>query len=125
VFKTAGDSENEWVSAEFGDMAALAGVASFSAGTDASKPPHSATVIASGLEVYVPLEGLVDFEAEAARLTKERVKIAGELEKVQRKLSNEGFLAKAAPEVIDKDRAKAAELADSLALVEGQLAELS
>ena len=103
----------------------LAGVASFSAGTDAAKPPHSATVIASGLEVYVPLEGLVDFEAEAARLTSERDKLSGELEQLESKLGNEGFLAKAAPEVIEKDRAKAADLAESLALVEGQLAELA
>jgi valyl-tRNA synthetase len=124
VIKTAGDADNQWVQSEFGDMAALAGVDGFSAGTDAVKPPHSATVIASGLEVYIPLEGLVDFEAEAARLGKEAAKLGSELERLERKLANEGFLAKAAPEVIDKDRQKAAELADSLRLVEAQLAEL-
>ncbi len=91
VFKTAGDSENEWVSSEFGDMASLAGVASFSAGTDASKPPHSATVVASGLEVYIPLEGLVDFEAEAARLTRERDKLAGELEQARAQARQRGL----------------------------------
>jgi len=125
VFKTAGDAENQWVQSEFGDMTSLAGVSGFTADTAAAKPAHSATVIASGMEVYIPLEGLVDFEAEASRLNKERARIATELSRLEKKLSNEGFLAKAAPEVIEKDRAKAAEFADSLALVEGQLAELA
>jgi valyl-tRNA synthetase len=125
VFKTAGDSEQQWVTDEFGQMAALAGVSDFSAGVDATKPAHSATVIASGMEVYIPLEGLVDFDAEAARLRKDRDALGGDLEKLQRKLGNEGFLAKAAPEIIEKDRARAAELAESLALVDAQLAELA
>jgi len=125
VIRTAGDADNRWLEAEFGEMHRLAGVSGFSAGTDAVKPAHSATVIASGLEIYVPLEGLVDFEAEAARLTRERGKLGGELEKLERKLSNEGFLAKAAPEIIEKDRAKAAELAEALSLVDAQLTELA
>jgi valyl-tRNA synthetase len=105
-------------------MAALAGVSSFSAGVDASKPAHSATVIASGMEVYLPLEGLVDFEAESRRLATEAHKLSAELDKFNRKLSNEGFLAKASPEIIAKDRAKAAELAEALGLVQAQLSEL-
>ncbi len=124
VFRTAGDSETEWVESEFAEMSRLAGVSAFTAATDAAKPEHSATVIASGLEVYVPLEGLVDFEAEAARLHRERGKVAGELEKLERKLGNEGFLAKAAPEIIEKDRAKASELAETLAAIMAQLAEI-
>ncbi|HET6351589.1 MAG TPA: valine--tRNA ligase [Coriobacteriia bacterium] len=125
VFKTAGDAEREWVESEFAAMARLAGVGSFEAGVGVDKPAHSATVIASGLEVYVPLEGLVDFDAEAARLAKERDRLSGDLGKLEKKLSNEGFLAKAASEIIEKDRARAAELAEALALVEAQLADLS
>ncbi|PKQ15371.1 MAG: valine--tRNA ligase [Actinobacteria bacterium HGW-Actinobacteria-7] len=124
VFKTQGDSERQWVDNEFGQMASLAGVSTFTAGVAASKPAHSATVIASGMEVYIPLEGLVDFEAEALRLAKEAEKLSAELEKFNRKLSNEGFLAKASAEIISKDRAKAAELAEELALVQAQLADL-
>ena len=45
--------------------------------------------------------------------------------KLEKKLSNEGFLAKAAPEIIEKDRARAAELAETVATLESQLAELS
>jgi len=122
--KTSGDSDDQWVNSEFGEMHRLAGVSEFSAGVDVVKPEHSATVIASGMEVYVPLEGLVDFGAEAARLTRERDKLAGDLDKFKRKLSNPGFLAKATAEIIEKDRAKAADLAESVGLIDAQLAEL-
>jgi len=125
VIKTAGDADNTWVTSEFAEMHRLAGVSDFSAGTDAVKPEHSATVIGGGLEIYVPLEGLVDFDAEKARLTREREKLAADLDKFTRKLSNPGFLAKASAEIVEKDRAKAAELAESLALVDAQLAELA
>jgi len=124
AIKTSGDSDDQWVNSEFGEMHRLAGVSEFSAGVDVVKPEHSATVIASGMEVYVPLEGLVDFVAEAARLTRERDKLAGDLDKFKRKLSNPGFLAKATAEIIEKDRAKAADLAESVGLIDAQLAEL-
>ncbi len=124
VFRTVGDAETNWVENEFTEMSRLAGVDEFVAGTSAAKPPHSATVLASGLEVYVPLEGIVDFEAEAARLRREQDKVAAEHEKLTRKLGNEGFLSKAAPEIIAKDRARAAELAETLEVIEAQLAEL-
>ena len=48
-----------------------------------------------------------------------------DLEKLERKLGNEGFLAKAAPEIVEKDRARAAELADAVAKLTAQLAELA
>ena len=90
VIKTTGDAENQWVKSEFGRMASLAGVGEFEAGTDAEKPAHSATVLASGMEIYIPLEGLVDFDAERERLAKERDKAAIELERLAKKLVERG-----------------------------------
>jgi len=124
VIKTSGDADDQWVNSEFGEMNRLAGVSEFTAGVDVTKPAHSATVIASGMEVYVPLEGLVDFAAEAARLRKERDRLAGDLDKFERKLSNPGFLAKASAEIVEKDRAKAKDLSEALGLIDAQLAEL-
>ena len=63
-------------------------------------------------------------EAERARLTKERATLQKDEAKFAKKLSNPGFLAKAAPEIVEKDTAKLAELRDKLARVEEQLAEL-
>ena len=92
--------------------------------SDAHKPAESACVVAHGCEVYCVLTGLIDFEAECARLTKERATLQKDEAKFAKKLSNPGFLAKAAPEIVEKDTAKLAELRDKLARVEEQLAEL-
>ena len=102
----------------------MGNVASLQMAADVEKPAESSVTLAPGLEVYIVLSGLVDFEAERARLEKERVKLAADAAKLGKKLSNPGFLAKAAPEIVEKDRAKHAELADKLARVEAQLAEL-
>ena len=92
--------------------------------SDAHKPAESACVVAHGCEVYCVLTGLIDFDAERARLTKERATLQKDEAKFAKKLYNPGFLAKAAPEIVEKDTAKLAELRDKLARVEEQLAEL-
>ncbi len=91
---------------------------------DAQKPKGASAIVTDDLEVYIGLEGLVDFEAERKRLEKNRDKLLKDKQKLDKKLSNEGFLAKAAPEVVEKTRNEAADVEDSLARVEAQLAEL-
>jgi valyl-tRNA synthetase len=124
-FKTSGDADNAWLNEEFSHMAALAGVTSFAAGTDLKRPAHSAVFVAGDMTVYVPLEGLVDFAAERARVTRELERAQEELGRLTKKLANEGYLTKAAPEVIEKDRGKAAELANVVAKLTAQLADLA
>ena len=102
----------------------MANTSSFSIGAHAAKPESSTVVLGSGIEAYIVLAGLVDFDAERARLQKEREKLAKDEAKLAKKLSNEGFLAKAAPEIIEKDRAKHADLAETIAKIDEQLAEL-
>ena len=92
--------------------------------TDTTKPENASVTVASGLEIYIPLAGLVDLDAEKAKLSKERDKVAADLDRFNKKLSNEGFLSKAAPEIIEKDRAAADDLKTSLELIDAQLAEL-
>ena len=87
-----------------------------------AKPADSSVTLANGIEVYTILTGLVDFEAENAKLLKDKAKAQKELDKLQKKLSNENFVAKAAPEAVEKARAQAAELEQQLALIEAQLA---
>jgi valyl-tRNA synthetase len=124
VVRTQAENDVQLLDAEFAYLNALAGIDSFVAATDAAKPAHSVTVVAGGMEVYVPLEGLVDFDAERARLARELASAAEDLAKVERKLANEGFLAKAAADVIAKERAKEAELADRVTALREQLDEL-
>lgn len=66
--------------------------------------------VCGGVEVYLPLEGLVDYKKEIARLEKELAATQKELERVQEKLANPDFLAKAPAEVVEKERNRAEEL---------------
>ena len=68
--------------------------------------------------IYLPLEGLVDVQAEAARVKAELEKMQGFLNGVNAKLANEGFVAKAPPAVIEQQRAKQKELTETIARLE-------
>ena len=81
-------------------------------------------IVAGSLDGYVELEGLIDLEAERARLEKRRESASADLAKARRKLANPSFLEKAPVDVIDKEKAKAAELATIVEKLETQLAEL-
>jgi valyl-tRNA synthetase len=107
------------------DIRTLAGIGELAIEPDAVKPAHAAVTVAAASEVYVSLEGLVDFAAERARVSAELGKAGDEFTRLTKKLSNEGFLAKAAPEIIEKDRAKAAELSATVATLTAQLSELA
>ena len=87
------------------------------------KPADSVTVADSGLEVFVVVGGLVDLAGEAARLKKELAAAEKDFEKVSRTLANEGFVAKAAPAVIEKKRAQAAELETTIGVLKAQIAD--
>ena len=90
----------------------------------AEKPAESTMRLADDVEVYVILSGLVDFGAEQARLEKEIGKLEKDRVKFDKKLSNPGFLAKAAPEIIEKDRAKLADIVDRMERLHAELAEM-
>jgi valyl-tRNA synthetase len=60
------------------------------------------TVLSVLGELYLPLEGLIDVEAERARLTKELARIEAEIDKVQAKLSNPNFTQKVPPPVLEE-----------------------
>jgi valyl-tRNA synthetase len=75
-------------------------------------PNVVALQISSALDLYLPLEGLIDFAKERARVDQEIAAIAKDLAKVSAKLANPGFLAKAAPEIIAKDQAHLATLTE-------------
>jgi valyl-tRNA synthetase len=77
----------------------------------ADKPEQAAHAAARGVEIYVPLKGLIDISQEVARLMKELGAIEKDLSKVVGKLSNQGFLDKAPADVIEKEKAKESELA--------------
>jgi valyl-tRNA synthetase len=94
-------------------------------GAEQDKPAGSVSVADAGMEIFVVVGGLVDLAAERARLEKELAKADKELAGVNKTLSNEGFIAKAAPEVIQKKRDRAEELAQTIEQLKAQAADLA
>jgi len=70
------------------------------------KPAKALDLVVSGYEVFLPLAGLVDLERERARLGAELEKVQQEMVRTEKLLANPGFVSKAKPEVVDKERAK-------------------
>jgi valyl-tRNA synthetase len=73
-------------------------------------PPASASNVVRGCELYVPLEGIIDFEAESQRMEKQLQKLDKEKGGLEKKLSNEDFVNKAPAEVVAKERDRLEEL---------------
>jgi valyl-tRNA synthetase len=82
--------------------------------------PESAMALVGELKILIPMAGLIDKEAELVRLDKEIQKISKELPRVEGKLSNPTFIDKAPPDVIDKEKAKLADLQTMLNNLEQQ-----
>jgi len=85
----------------------------------------SAQILVRGGVAAMPLEGVIDLGAERARLAKEIGKLEGELKKLDAKLANEGFLAKAEEEVIDEHRERREETAARIEKLNAALTRLS
>jgi valyl-tRNA synthetase len=77
-------------------------------------PAMSATAVVGNSRVFVPLEGIVDPDAEMARLDKEIAKVEKELNAVEKKLSNENFLSKAKPEAVQKQKERKEDLSSKI-----------
>ena len=72
--------------------------------------PMSTTALIGEMELLIPMAGLIDVEAEMARIDKQLEKLEKEVSRIKGKLSNEGFVAKAPAAVIEKEKAKLVEL---------------
>ncbi|MBQ5920421.1 MAG: valine--tRNA ligase [Selenomonadaceae bacterium] len=72
----------------------------------AEKPENAMTGVVNGVEIYLPLKGLIDVEKETARLNKEMATLDKEISRLEKKLGNQGFLAKAPAEVVAGEQEK-------------------
>ena len=91
-------------------------------------PEETMSAVVDGAEVYIPLDELMDYNAELDRLTKEKKRLEGEVKRAAGKLNNEGFVSKAPAKVVEEEKAKKemyedmlAKVADRLAIVEAKL----
>ncbi len=105
------DEETERIILENKDyLSRLALLSQLKVDPDASRPKGSSVAVQSTLEVFVPLEGLIDIEAELRRLKKELEGVSRTLDQIDRKLMNEDFITKAPKEVVEKEKNRYNEL---------------
>lgn len=91
----------------------------------AKKPENAMTAVAGGIEIYLPLKGLIDVDKETARLTKEVEGLAQEIRRTEGKLANEKFVAKAPADVVAKEREKLQSYEEKKRVVEERLRYLA
>ena len=78
---------------------------------------NALTAVTDCARIFIPMEQLVDKEKELARLAKEEAKVRRDIEIIQKKLSNEGFVEKAPAQLIQNEREKLAKAKEKLAKV--------
>jgi len=123
IFQT--DAERQQVlKANIQYLQNLAGLAEVEIGAPGEKPERSAAAVTNGIEIYLPLAGMIDLEAEAKRIEKELAKAKQELERTEKKLSNPGFVNKAPEAVVEKEKEKLALLTDTVAKLTSMYEEI-
>jgi len=97
---------------------------SFDMGTSVNEPDMAASAVISGATVYVPLAELIDLDAEITKLTKEAGKLEQEISRIDKKLGNQGFMAKAPEAVVAEQREKKADYEAKLSATTDRIAQL-
>jgi valyl-tRNA synthetase len=94
--------------------------------SDTAPEGHEDMVLAvtADAKLYMPMEQLVDFEKELARIAKEQANAEKNLQRIEAKLSNQGFLAKAPEAVVNSEKEKAEQLRKLLSQLEQSAARL-
>ena len=91
---------------------------------DDEQPPAAATALLGDMRLLVPMKGVIDVEAERARLEKQLDKARTDLERSRNKLGNENFVNNAPAEVVAKEQERAAEFEKTIVQLEEQLEKL-
>jgi valyl-tRNA synthetase len=115
----AGDQDRVATHAAY--LQRLAGLETLHVLEAADAAPPSATAVMGAMRVLVPMAGLIDPQAEVARLGKRITKIRDEITRAAAKLANENFVRNAPSEVVTQERTRIAEFERTLSSLEGQL----
>jgi valyl-tRNA synthetase len=86
-----------------------------------SNAPACATALVGEMEIMIPMAGLIDKDAELARLAKAADKLSNDVKRTEGKLGNENFVSKAPAAVIDKEKAKLADAQMQLRKIHEQI----
>jgi valyl-tRNA synthetase len=89
------------------------------------KPKLASSAVVGGSEIFVPLEGLIDLDAERTRIEKEIARLQQAMDATKRKLGNESFVARAPKEVVEKEREKLLTFRTTIEKLQANLVHLS
>jgi len=106
-------------------LTSLARIESIEVLDDAASAPESAVALVGEMKVMIPLAGLIDKDAELARLSKEIERLSKELERCRTKLSNTAYTDKAPPAVVEQERKREGEFASALEQLQAQHVKIS
>ena len=115
------EEQTEFIDKNSELIIALARLDSYSAGSSVQKPSKSAAAVIHGMELYIPLEGLVDLDKERLQLNKRKTKIELLLSDIKKKLSNENFVSRAPEDIVKREQDKMIELKDELEKIDSNL----
>ncbi len=125
LIKTLNDRVSEVIKENIGVIKFLSKLENITYKEDIKKPDRSAFAVGSGYEIYLPLTGLIDFEKEKMRLTKELEKLKAEVGKSENKLGNNQFIDKAPSSVVEKERERLETCKTAFSRVSGILESLN
>ncbi|EMK6938176.1 valine--tRNA ligase [Vibrio cholerae] len=125
MLKAANEQDAARIEANKPVLVSLAKLESIRVLADGEATPACATALVGKSELMIPMAGLIDKDAELDRLGKEIAKTQGEIARIEGKLGNEGFVAKAPEAVITKEREKLAGYQEALVKLEQQKATIA
>ncbi|EGR1836229.1 valine--tRNA ligase [Vibrio cholerae] len=125
MLKAANEQDAARIEANKPVLVSLAKLESIRVLADSEATPACATALVGKSELMIPMAGLIDKDAELDRLAKEIAKTQGEIARIEGKLGNEGFVAKAPEAVITKEREKLAGYQEALVKLEQQKATIA
>jgi len=124
LVKPAGREELELFKRNEAYLVRFANTSSLVIDPGIAPPAKAVTAVVTGAELYLPLAGLIDIDQEIARLEKELAHLNAEVERVEKKLANEAFVAKAPPHIVEEERAKERDYREKRDKVLARIAEL-
>ncbi|QIL85830.1 valine--tRNA ligase [Vibrio sp. HDW18] len=125
ILKVANEQDAARIEANKPVLVSLAKLESIRVLADGEATPACATALVGKSELMIPMAGLIDKDAELDRLAKEIAKTQGEIARIEGKLGNQGFVAKAPEAVISKEREKLAGYQEALVKLEQQKATIA
>ena len=125
ILQNASDNDKSLFEKNESFVYSLARIESVNFISNAETAPESSTALVGEMKILIPLAGLIDKDAELARLNKEIGKLESNLEKTNAKLGNPGFVDKAPEAVVTKEKERAAEMASAVQNLKEQLVKIS